>query len=122
MREDKKTMVLGVSPDPGKRAHQVCKKLLEKGHTIIPLGIRPGKVNDISILTEKTQPEEVHTIVIYLRASRQKDWISFILASNPKRIIFNPGAENPELDKIAKEKEIEVLNECTLLMLSSNRY
>ncbi|MGM0612939.1 MAG: CoA-binding protein [Bacteroidota bacterium] len=122
MKEDKKTIVLGVSPDPKKRAHRVCKKLMEKGHTIVPLGIREGKVNNIPIITNTNNPQKAHTIVIFLRASRQKAWLSYILASNPKRIIFNPGSENPELVEIAKEREIDVLYGCTLLMLSSNRY
>ena len=122
MSEPKKTIVLGVSPDPKKRAHKVCKKLLDKGHTIIPLGKRPGIVNNIPIITEPGKPEEVNTVVIYLRASRQKEWLPYILASKPKRIIFNPGSENPELVDLALERKIEVLYECTLLMLSSNRY
>ena len=122
MKTDKKTIVLGVSPDPKKRAHRVCKKLMEKGHPIVPLGIKEGKVNDIPIITNTNNPEEAHTVVIFLRASRQTAWFSYILASNPRRIIFNPGSENPELVKVAREREIEVLYECTLLMLSSNRY
>ncbi|MFW6020018.1 MAG: CoA-binding protein [Bacteroidales bacterium] len=122
MKENKKTIVLGVSPDPQKRAHRVCKKLLEKGHTIVPLGIRPGYVNNIPIITDISTAEEVHTVIIYLRASRQKSWLPYILASKPRRIIFNPGSENPELIELAKERKIDILYECALLMLSSNRY
>jgi hypothetical protein len=36
---------------------------------------------------------------------------------NPSRIIFNPGAENQELESIAKEKGIEVVRNCTLILL-----
>lgn len=122
MSESKKTMVLGVSPDPSKRAYKVCQKLLEKGHTIRPVGIREGMVDNTPIITTNTDPEQVHTVVIYLRAERQKSWISYILNSGPERIIFNPGAENEELIKKAKTKGIEILYECTMLMLSSNRF
>ncbi|MCF8331353.1 MAG: CoA-binding protein [Bacteroidales bacterium] len=122
MLESKKTMVLGVSPDPSKRAYKVCQKLLQKGHSIRPVGIREGNVENTPIITHETNPEPVHTVVIYLRAERQKNWIPYIMASTPKRIIFNPGAENEELIDKAKTKGIEILYECTILMLSSNRF
>jgi len=115
-------LVLGASPDPAKRAHKVCRKLVKKGHRIRPVGKREGKIENTPIITDPQAPEAVDSVVIYLRAERQKQWIPYILASKPRRIIFNPGAENKELAFIAKTKGIEILHECTVLMLSSNRF
>ncbi|MFO8086559.1 MAG: CoA-binding protein [Bacteroidales bacterium] len=115
-------LVLGASPDPAKRVHKVCRRLVEKGHRIRPVGIRKGKIENTPIITDDRAPEAVDSVVIYLRAERQRQWIPYILASKPRRIIFNPGAENEELARIAKTKGIDILNECTALMLSSNRF
>lgn len=122
MNTSKKTIVLGVSPDSKKRAHRVCKKLLEKGHEIIPIGIREGRVADIPIHTSAPKPEKVHSVVVFIRAERQKQWLSYLMACEPKRVIFNPGSENDELIRLALDNNMEVLHECTILMLSSNRY
>jgi hypothetical protein len=42
--------------------------------------------------------------------------------SIPKRIIFNPGAENPSFFKEATNKGIDTLEACTLVMLSAGTY
>lgn len=121
-KNTKKTIVLGVSPNKSRRAHMVCEKLMDKGHPIIPLGIKRGFVQDTPIITSQPTPEPVHTAVIYLRPERQATWISYILACKPHRIIFNPGTENEAFISKAKDSGIETLIECTYLMLSSNRF
>ncbi len=122
MFESKKTIVLGASPDPLKRAHRVCTKLMEKGHDVLPVGIKEGVIGDQAIITSSENVCEVHTVVIFIRAARQEQWLDYILACKPKRIIFNPGSENDNLIRMALDNGIEVLHECTILMLSSNRF
>jgi hypothetical protein len=41
---------------------------------------------------------------------------------HPKRIIFNPGTENDELAKMAKDKGIQPVEACTLVLLSTGQY
>jgi hypothetical protein len=59
---------------------------------------------------------------MYLRAKNQLHYYDSILKSNPRRIIFNPGAENNELSNLAQKKGIEVVEGCTLVMLTLNQY
>jgi hypothetical protein len=40
----------------------------------------------------------------------------------PRRIIFNPGTENPVLASMATEKGMEAIEECTLVMLKTGQY
>jgi hypothetical protein len=40
----------------------------------------------------------------------------------PERIIFNPGAENPELEALADQAGIKVLEACTLVMLNTRQF
>jgi hypothetical protein len=41
---------------------------------------------------------------------------------HPKRIIFNPGAENAELEKLATDNGIKPMEACTLVLLSTGQY
>jgi predicted CoA-binding protein len=79
-------------------------------------------VADINIETEKKQFENIDTITIYLNPKNQKEYYDYILSLHPKRIIFNPGAENHELFDIAKANGIKALEACTLVLLSTNQF
>jgi hypothetical protein len=52
----------------------------------------------------------------------QKQYYNYIIGLKPKRVIFNPGTENPELYSLLKENNIEIEVACTLVMLSMNQY
>ena len=120
----KKTVILGSSPNPMRYAYFAAEKLKEKGHEIVPIGIKEGTIFGAKILNLKEKPlvEEVDTVTIYLAPKNQLEWEDYILSLNPKRIIFNPGAENSSLITKAMEKDIETLNACTLVMLGNGLY
>lgn len=118
----KKTIVLGATPNPDRYAYQATKKLKKYGHEVIPLGIRKGEIEGIKIENNTPQYEGVDTITLYLNPDLQKPYYDYILSLKPKRIIFNPGTENVELVRLAKEQGIETELACTLVMLSFGNY
>jgi uncharacterized protein len=59
---------------------------------------------------------------LYLNPKHQQQYYNYILSLKPQRIIFNPGAENEELYQLAKQNKIEVIEACTLVMLSTGQY
>ena len=118
----KKTIVLGATPNPDRYAYQATKKLKKYGHEVIPLGIRKGEIEGIKIENNTPQYEGVDTITLYLNPELQKTYYDYILSLKPKRIIFNPGTENFELIRLAKEKGIETELACTVVMLSIGNY
>lgn len=118
----KKTIVLGATPNPSRYAYLATKKLKAYGHEVIPLGIRKGEIEGIKIENSTPQYEGVDTVTLYLNADLQKQYYDYILSLKPKRIIFNPGAENFELARLAKEQGIETELACTLVMLSIGNY
>ena len=119
-----KTVVFGASPNPSRISNRVTLLLLQKGIEVVPLGIKKGAIGGASIIDLGTRPEieNVHTITLYLSAANQTTWYSYILAMEPQRIIFNPGAENPEFMEIAAKKGILAEDACTLVMLSIDNY
>jgi len=118
----KKTLVLGATPNPARYAYAAVQRLQKYGHEVVAVGNRKGEINGIEIHTENPMEAGVDTITMYLGAANQEPYYDYILSLNPKRIIFNPGAENFELAKMAQEKDIEVIYGCTLVMLSIGNY
>lgn len=118
----KKTLVLGASENPSRYSYLAVNRLLQHHHPVVAIGRRKGKVQDLDIITEHPQMDDIDTVTLYLNPGNQKPYYDYIFSLHPKRIIFNPGTENPELEKMAKEKGIEPIEACTLVMLSTGQY
>lgn len=116
------TIVIGASSNPERYSYKAVLKLALHGHTVIPIGIKPGKIEQFDILTAKPILANIHTISLYINPLNQSEWIEYCLQLNPKRLVFNPGTENPDFIKQATEKNIYCLEACTLVMLSLNNY
>lgn len=120
----KKTVIVGSSTNQGRYAWLAAQMLTEYGHPIVPLGIKPGEVFGEEILDIRTKPAipDVDTITLYLSPAKQKDWYDYLLDLKPRRIIFNPGAENEVFEQLARDRGIEVEGACTLVLLRSKQY
>ena len=120
--ENKKTVVLGASSNPSRYSYLALNRLQSKGHDVIAIGKRVGQVGSVEIGTEKKPVDDVDTVTLYLNAGNQKQYYDYIFSLHPKRIIFNPGAENDELAALAKQKGIQPQEACTLVLLSTVQY
>ncbi len=118
----KKTVVLGASQNQERYSNMAVKKLVANNHPVTAIGNKEGIINDIKIIKENPVLNDVHTITLYLNPENQKPYYNYIFSLNPKRIIFNPGTENEELQKLATEKGIKTMEACTLVLLSTNQY
>lgn len=112
-----KVMVLGASENSSRYSYKAIIKLNEYGHQVFAIGKKAGEVRGVSVKTI-FPTHKIDTISIYLNLSNQKEYYERILDLEPNRIIFNPGAENEELFNLAKSQNIDVINACTLVMLS----
>jgi len=119
---NKKTLVLGASSNPSRYSYLAINSLQKKGHDVIAIGRRPGKVGNVEIETQHNGIDNIDTVTLYLNANNQKQYYDYILSAHPKRIIFNPGAENPELAELAKQNGILSQEACTLVLLSTGQY
>jgi predicted CoA-binding protein len=115
------TLVLGASVKPHRYANKAMLALQQKGHKVVAVGNRAGEAHGISI-TKEMPTTDVDTLTMYLGATNQKPYYEQILALQPRRIIFNPGAENPELAQLAQAQGVVVEEACTLVLLSLGEY
>ena len=122
MSESKRTVVLGAVAFPSRYSFKAVHALVEKGHEVIPFGIRDGSIAEIEIIKERPKLEDVDTVTVYLNQQNQLAWYDYLLELQPKRVIFNPGAENKELVALLREKSIQTVEDCTLVMLAVGRY
>ena len=118
----KKTLVLGASDNPARYSYLAIQRLRRHEHPVVAIGRKNTQVGDVVISNEKKLFEDIDTITFYLNPLHQKEYYDYILNLKPKRLIFNPGAENDELEKLAKQNNIQVLEACTLVLLSTGQY
>ena len=118
----KNTLIIGASPDPSRYAYLAAKMLTEKGHSIVNVGIKTGEVAGVPIEKPSAIHTDVDTITLYIGPHLQADYFDYILSTKPKRVIFNPGTENDELEVLLKENKIEAVEACTLVLLSTGQY
>jgi hypothetical protein len=118
----KKTLILGATTSPERYAYLAAQRLTAQGHSIVPVGIKKGEVFGCEILNTQELQSAIHTVTLYVAPPNQTAWYDYILNTQPKRIIFNPGTENPELQQLAEARGIETLEACTLVMLSTGQY
>lgn len=118
----KKTLVLGASLKPERYSNIAINRLRNYNHDVKAFGLREGEVSGVTIDTELSQYEEIDTVTLYLNPKRQKAYYNYIIGLNPKRVIFNPGTENPEFYKLLDETNIEYEAACTLVLLGTGQY
>jgi predicted CoA-binding protein len=121
---EKTTLVLGASTNPERTSYTALHMLTEAGVPVHAVGLKEGDVAGVHIFkdTEDLVGQPIHTVTLYLNAQRQAEWADYILGLQPKRIIFNPGAENPALYAAATAQGIECHNACTLVMLNFGQF
>jgi uncharacterized protein len=119
---NKTTVVIGASANPERYAYKATVSLKKHGNDVYPIGLSEGMIDGISILINRPQLTDIDTVTVYVGAKNQTTWTDYILSLKPKRIIFNPGAENAEFFTQARELGIECLEACTLVMLSVGNY
>jgi len=115
-------MVIGASPDPSRYSYMAIEMLRQYQHPVVAIGKKTGDVSDVTISKEKTAEKDIDTITLYINPTFQKDYYDYILGLQPKRIIFNPGTENPELYELAEKAGIKAQEACTLVLLRTGQY
>lgn len=118
----KKTLVMGASTHSYRYSYLAIMKLLARGHEVLALGAHAGKVANVAIETIPGNWAPVDTVTLYLNPYNQQAYYRYIIDLKPKRVIFNPGTENHELELLLIENGIKYVEACTLVMLSTGVY
>jgi uncharacterized protein len=118
----KNTLVLGASANPERYSFLAINRLREHDHPVFAIGKRPALVADVQVQVKTSEIPDLDTVSIYLNKDNQKNYYEYILSQHPRRVIFNPGAENPEFEMTLADKGIKVMEACTLVLLATGQY
>lgn len=118
----KRTVVIGASDNPERYAYKASMSLLRHGHEVFPVGLKEGNIGELKILAGQPPIENVDTVTLYVGPKNQQYWMDYVISLKPKRVIFNPGTENDEMENKLEKAGIEVVPACTLVMLSLGNY
>lgn len=117
-----KTLVIGASENTDRYSNKAIKSLVANNHDVVAIGLRKGIVTGIKFDSEKKLFDKVDTVTLYIGPQNQPEYFDYILNLKPRRVIFNPGTENPELISLLKEKGILPEIACTLVLLATGQY
>jgi len=118
----KKTLIIGATPNADRYAYRAAHMLTSKGHPIVNIGIKQGEVAGVKIEKLGEVYDDIDTITLYIGPDLQSGYEDYILETKPKRVIFNPGTENPKFEKMLDQNDIEPVEACTLVLLSIGQY
>lgn len=115
--------ILGASPKPNRYAYKALELLHQYGHRTVPINPSFEEIlGEKCYPTISDAPGPIDTVTLYLGEARSNPLIDEIINAKPRRIIMNPGAENPSLAERAEEAGIEVVEGCTLVMLRTGQF
>lgn len=118
----KKTLIIGASPNADRYAYRAAHMLSSKGHDIVNVVIKKGSVAGVEIEKPGIVHTDIDTITMYIGPHLQSQYYDYILETKPKRVVFNPGTENAELESLLIANGIEPVEACTLVLLSTGQY
>ncbi len=118
----KKTLVIGASENPDRYSNKAIRALISHNHEVVALGLKKGNVEGVTFHTEKNQFNNIDTVTMYVGPQNQPEYYSYIIGLKPRRVIFNPGTENPTF--IAQLQAAGIYTEiaCTLVLLATGQY
>jgi hypothetical protein len=118
----KTTLVIGASENPERYSNKAIRALISHGHEVAALGLKKGSVEGVAFHTEKIQFENIDTVTLYVGSQNQPEYYSYIIGLKPRRVIFNPGTENPEFIARLQADGIYPEIACTLVLLATGQY
>ncbi len=115
--------ILGASDKEDRYAYKAQKRLMAHGYAVIP--VSPAGKNVLGIdglksLREIQQP--IDTVTLYVGPKNLQPQLDDLLALQPRRVIFNPGTEDAELQDRLTDAGIHVIEACTLVLLSTDQF
>ncbi len=116
------TLVIGASENTSRYSAQAIKMLQEYHHTVYAIGGRPGEVHGLSYGDEQLNLSNIDTVTLYINPTIQPLYYDYVINLKPRRVIFNPGTENPEFVRKLVDHKIEFEHACTLVMLRTGQF
>jgi len=117
-----KVAILGASDKPERYSYKAFKMLQEYGHEPFPVSPSIKTLEGVEVSPDLSQLSGIDTVTVYVNPKVSSLAKDEIIRLHPKRVIFNPGAENPELAGELKKVGIDPIEDCTLVLLRTAQF
>jgi predicted CoA-binding protein len=117
-----KVLVYGASTNPSRYAYIATELLLQYGHEVSLVGIKKGEVLGLTIQQDQPVLKDIDTVTLYVGPANQEGLLDYLTELAPRRVIFNPGTENAELERALDKLGIQTEEACTLVLLHTGQF
>lgn len=113
----------GATKKPHRYAYQAFQLLRESGHTVYPIHPVIKEIDGVRVYRNLAEIDAgIDTLTMYVGPQRQEELLDDILNTPLKRVVFNPGTENPSLQQKLQERGVAAVEGCTLVMLKTGQW
>ena len=116
-------LVLGASTNPTRYSYKAVLWLRDAGYKVVAVGKATGKIGTVEIVKDvPSHIDDLYAVSVYLNPENQTEYVNQVLQLKPKRVIFNPLAENRPFSELLTKSAIESIEACTLVMLKTGEF
>ena len=115
--------ILGASSKPDRYAYLAQKQLMQHGYTVRPISQKESSIMGIPTVKQLSDIKTpIDTVTVYINPTRLQSIVNELIALKPRRVIFNPNTESPDIEKTLTDNNIHVVEACTLVLLSTHQF
>ena len=113
----KRVAVVGASSNKNRFSNKAVQAFVQEGFKVFPVHPSEAEVLELTAYQSVDAiPGDIHIVSVYIKPSNQANLLEQLRSKSPLLVIFNPGTENPELEKQVREFS-EVRDECSIIGL-----
>lgn len=121
--KSERVLILGASDNPERYSHRAQLQLRRHGHEVVPVHPKLTEIEGVPVVRDLASVSgPVDTVTVYVGPQISSGLGDALTQLNPRRVIFNPGAENAELSAKLTAAGITCENACTLVLLSTGAF
>lgn len=123
MNIHQRVVILGASDKPERYAHKALTALRKHGHGVVLVHPRLKEIDGLPVHSNLGDiTEAIDTVTMYVGPATSTGLADDLIRLKPRRVIFNPGSENPELEEKLNAAGIHTEEGCTLVMLATGQF
>ena len=118
-----RVVIVGASNNPERYSHRALLLLRKHGHEVVPVHPTLAEIEGTPVVADVGLISgPVDTVTMYVGAAISAGLQDRLIALKPKRVIFNPGAENALLAEALQKAGIACEDACTLVLLNTGQF
>jgi predicted CoA-binding protein len=118
-----RVVIVGASNNPERYSHRALLLLRKHGHEVVPVHPKLAEIEGIPVVADLSLiAGPVDTVTMYVGPAISSGLQDKLIALKPRRVIFNPGAENASLAEALQKAGIACEEACTLVLLNTGQF